>query len=106
MDKVEFLIVQPQILCIVHHKLDVRRHQRRLARTQINAEDFTFRELISKVNRPDSSPCADIETSLRLAQRREEKSVGVGYPQQMMLQIESIVLPFVVGEDVFAIFVS
>jgi hypothetical protein len=82
--------------------------QRRLARTEVNANDLALRVLVgwesistavgtttfrwwpTHIYCPNSCPCTDIEAMLWILNRRKVELAGIGQAQHVVLQIQSI----------------
>ncbi|KAH9810898.1 hypothetical protein Tdes44962_MAKER05925 [Teratosphaeria destructans] len=61
-----------------------------LPRAQIDPSDFTCRKVVGEIHRPEAGASADIQTSLRVVDGREDEAVAICHAEQVMLKIQAI----------------
>ena len=96
----------PLLLEIVYLEAAVGRHNRRLHRTEIGANDLSPRVLVGHVERPNAGACPDTKNFFRIRQRAQVQISIELQELAVMLDVHAVQLLLVIGEKVCARLVS
>lgn len=102
MHKVERARVDPWRLGVVDLEVQVWRHPAGLDGAEVGANDFSARELVVEVSRPDACARTDVDEAMGVLQRCDEEAAVQHEIADMVEQVLSVLLGFAIRQDVLA----